>query len=92
MAQVSTCCSSFNHVAVRKGHDSRAVSKGFRMVSASRPELASLRMASKSRSGAVRTVTTAGLPTSRPGESVTETLARRFNESVTVAEKALVSV
>lgn len=89
MAQVSTCCSSLNPVVIRKGHDGRAVSKGFRMPSASRPELAALRMASRSRSGAVRTVTTASLPSSRPGESVTETLARRFGESVTVAEKAL---
>lgn len=90
MAQVSSCCASLTHIVTRKGHDNKAVAKGFRMPSAARPELKALRMASRSRSGAVRTVTTAGFPSSRPGESVTETLARRFGESVSVQDKALV--
>eukprot|EP00959_Pyramimonas_sp_CCMP1952_P139514 2919581-Pyramimonas_sp.AAC.1 len=88
MAHVCSSSASLAPVATRKGRDHQAVTRALRMPGASRPELSALRMASRSRSAAVRTVTTAG--TSRPGESATETLARRFGESLSVQERALV--
>ena len=91
MATVASCSASFAQVVVRKSHDSKAVAKSALVPSASRQELKALRMApSRSRAGAKRMVTTASLTSSRPGESATDTLARRFNESTTIAEKALV--
>mmetsp|Transcript_21666 Transcript_21666/g.36217 ORF Transcript_21666/g.36217 Transcript_21666/m.36217 type:complete len:399 (-) Transcript_21666:181-1377(-) len=90
MATVASCSASFAQVVVRKSHDSKAVAKSALVPSASRQELKALRMApSRSSAGAKRLVTTASLTSSRPGESATDTVARRFNESTTIAEKAL---
>lgn len=91
MASVASCSASFAQVVVRKSHEGKAGAKSVLMPSASRQELKALRLApSRSRAGAKRMVTTAGLTSSRPGETVTDTIARRFNESTTIAEKALV--